>query len=105
MALLSSLQLSGKELLVSIWEAVDLSLPYARCPAEAAHCWALQPGDGHCACCFHVVLLFFWPGAVVSLVAFDSSSLAWLKATGTALSLVCLTLLTSSELKLLVRLL
>lgn len=91
LALLSSLQLSGEKFPVSVCEAVDLSLPYARCPAEAAHCWALRPGDGHCPCWFYVALLFFWPGAVVSLVAFESSSLAWLKATGTALSLVCLT--------------
>lgn len=43
-------------------------------------------------------------GAVVSLVAFAPGSLAWLKATGTALSRVCLTLLTSSEPELSVRL-
>ena len=49
--------------------------------------------------------VFLTGGTVVSLVAFDTSSLAWLKATGTALSLVCLTLLTSSEPKLSVRLL
>lgn len=78
----------------------------ARCSAEDTGCRALQSVGGQHSYCFCVALAFFLTGGtVVSLVAFDTSSLAWLKATGTALGLVCLTLLTSSEPKLSVRLL
>lgn len=49
--------------------------------------------------------IFLTGGIIVSLIAFGTSSLAWLKATGTALGLVCLTPLTSAEPKPSVRLL